>query len=91
MYCFCGRPARESGFCEYHDPQCVRDPKCRAKLVFTPSCERCHLPGGEASGIAPRLRETHIHGPLVVETVVGDVELEGARGVDVYIYSVRGS
>jgi len=90
VYCFCGRPARDSGLCEYHDPQCVKDPKCRAKLVFTPHCEKCHLPGGEASGVAPRLREAHIHGPLVVETVVGDVELEGARGVDVYIYSVRG-
>jgi len=90
VYCFCGRPARESGLCEYHDPQCVKDPKCRAKLVFTPHCEKCHLPWGEASGVTPRLREAHIHGPLVVETVVGDVELEGARGVDVYIYSVRG-
>jgi DUF4097 and DUF4098 domain-containing protein YvlB len=36
------------------------------------------------------LREARIHGPLIVETVTGGVDLEGARGVDLYIYSVRG-
>ena len=90
MSCFCGRPARSNGLCIYHDPQCVRDPSCRRLLSFTPDCERCHLPGGEVSGILPRLREARIHGPLIVETVTGDVDLEGARGVDLYIYSVRG-
>jgi DUF4097 and DUF4098 domain-containing protein YvlB len=36
------------------------------------------------------LREARIHGPLIVETVTGGMDLEGARGVDLYIYSVRG-
>ena len=90
MRCFCGRPARGGGFCIYHDPQCVKNPACRRMHAFTPDCERCHLPGGEASGVPPRLREARIYGPLVVETVAGDVELEGARGVDLCIYSVRG-
>jgi len=88
--CFCGRPVRSSGFCIYHDPQCVKDPSCRRLLSFTPDCERCHLPGGEVSGAPPRLREARIHGPLIVETVTGGVDLEGARGVDLYVYSVRG-
>ncbi len=90
MSCFCGRPAGSNGLCIYHDPQCVRDPSCRRLLSFTPDCERCYLPGGEVSGVLPRLREARIHGPLIIETVTGDVDLEGARGVDLYIYSVRG-
>ncbi|AFA39218.1 hypothetical protein Pogu_1191 [Pyrobaculum oguniense TE7] len=91
MKCFCGRPALDSGLCPYHDPQCIRDKKCRARLSFDPVCEGCNLPGGEASGVAPRLRGAKIHGPLIVETVVGDVDLSEARGVDVYIYNVRGA
>lgn len=91
MLCFCGRPARSSGFCIYHDPQCVKDPECRRLLVFTPDCERCNLPGGEVSGVSPKLRGARIHGPLFVESVTGDVDLEGARGLDLYIYNVRGN
>ncbi|ACB39890.1 hypothetical protein [Pyrobaculum neutrophilum] len=90
MRCFCGRPAGEGGLCPYHDPGCVRDPACRRQLVFTADCEGCSLPGGEAVEVAPRLRGARIYGPLVVEFVVGDVDLRGARGVDLFVYSVRG-
>ncbi|ABL87224.1 conserved hypothetical protein [Pyrobaculum islandicum DSM 4184] len=91
MRCFCGRPARESGFCPYHDPNCVKDLACRRKLVFTADCERCHLPGGEVSDVAPRLREARVHGPLFIYYVTGDVDLRGAGGIDLFIYSVRGN
>jgi hypothetical protein len=69
----------------------VKEPGCRRLLVFTPDCERCNLPGGEVSGAPPRLREARIYGPLFVEFVTSDVDLEGARGLDLYIYSVRGN
>ncbi|MGB9705271.1 MAG: hypothetical protein ACPL3C_07465 [Pyrobaculum sp.] len=91
MRCFCGRPALESGYCPYHDPNCVRDKRCRRSLAFTPDCEGCNLPGGEVFDSAPRLRGAKIHGPLIVQYVVGDVDLTEARGADLYIHSVRGA
>lgn len=91
MRCFCGRSALESGYCPYHDPSCVGDKRCRRLLAFTPDCEGCSLPGGEVLDTAPRLRGAKIHGPLIVEYVVGDVDLSEARGADLYIHSVRGA
>lgn len=90
MSCFCGRSALQSGFCPYHDENCVKDPKCRKRLVFTPVCEMCHLPGGEVYGVAPRLRGAKIYGPLLIDTVAGDVDLSEARGRDLVVHNVRG-
>lgn len=91
MSCFCGRPAGPDGRCPYHSDNCVKDPICRKKLVFTAHCEECHLPGGEITGESPLLKKAKIHGPLFIETVAGDIHLEGARGRDLYIYNVRGN
>jgi len=88
--CFCGRPALESGFCPYHDPNCVRDKACRRRLEFLPDCEKCNLPGGEVVDVSPRLRGARIYGPLAVQFVTGNVDLAEARGIDVYIHSVKG-
>jgi len=90
MQCFCGRPALDNGLCIYHDDSCVKDPRCRKKLVFAIDCELCHLPGGEVSGAQPRLRGAKIHGPLLIESVAGDIDLREARGRDLIVYNVRG-
>ncbi|RFA97615.1 DUF4097 family beta strand repeat-containing protein [Pyrobaculum aerophilum] len=91
MKCFCGKPALESGLCPYHDPNCVKDKSCRRRLAFLPDCEKCNLPGGEVVDVPPRLRGARIYGPLTVQFVTGNVDLAEARGVDVYIHSIRGN
>lgn len=88
--CHCGRATWRDGLCIYHHPQCVKDPQCRKKLTFQHNCVGCKLPGGEAVDTPLVLSNSKIYGPLIVDTVSGDIELNGVRGVELYVHNVRG-